>query len=331
MQSARLDPRIHRRLQSLGGFLNELQTQYHRRNLLDSDPLEYVHHYSNPWDQEVVALVAALLAYGNVKQVRKSVSDVLARIGRVAESPSEMIRNLQGLGGRKSPYSKQVSREFETFVHRFNRGPDFVVLFHLISESWIRSGSVGGHFLQNLEPEGNISEALSLLIADWRSWVKDMGPKSAAKSFQYLLTSPADGSSCKRWCMLLRWMGRKDELDPGLWCQGSGLSGTFPDGRSLRASQLILPLDTHTGRISQYLGLTQRKTLDWKAALEITQNLSVCDPQDPTRYDFSLSRLGILDVCKRKYRVEICTHCQLLTHCKFALKSHQKSKKKKTK
>jgi uncharacterized protein (TIGR02757 family) len=322
--------RLTSRLTQLGGFLNELQTQYHRRNLLDSDPLEYVHHYSNPWDQEVVALVAALLAYGNVKQVRKSVSDVLARIGRVAESPSEIIRGLQGLSGCKSAYTKHVSREFESFVHRFNRGPDLVVLFQLISESWIRSGSVGGHFLQNLEPESNISEALSLLIADWRKWSsKELKVKKG--SFGYLLTSPADGSSCKRWCMLLRWMGRKDELDPGLWCQGSGLVGTFPEGRSLRASQLILPLDTHTGRISQYLGLTQRKTLDWKAALEITQNLSVCDSEDPTRYDFSLSRLGILDVCKRKYRVEICTHCQLLTHCKFAQKSNQNSKKKRMK
>jgi uncharacterized protein (TIGR02757 family) len=323
-----LQLRQQERLRSLGGFLNELQTQYHKRNLLDSDPLEFVYHYSNPWDQELVALVAALLAYGNVKQVRKSVSDVLARVARVAESPSAMVRGLEGLAGRRSPYAKQVSREFESFVHRFNRGPDLVVLFQLISETWIRSGSVGAHFLGRLEPEQDITDALSLLIADWRKWSKGMGNDS----FQYLLTSPADGSSCKRWCMLLRWMGRKDELDPGLWNAGSGLEGTFPPGKFLNPRQLVLPLDTHTGRISQYLGLTKRKTLDWKAALEITQNLSVCDPEDPTRYDFSLSRLGILDVCQRKYRAEICINCQLLSFCKFAQKNvAKKSREKVTK
>ena len=65
-------------------------------------------------------------------------------------------------------------------------------------------------------------------------------------------------------------MGRRDELDPGLWTEGGALAGTFRDGRSLRASQLVIPLDTHTGRISQYLALTERKTLGWRAALEVT-------------------------------------------------------------
>lgn len=334
MPTARLESRPQNRetratlrLQSLGGFLNDLQRQYHRRDLLDSDPLEFVHHYSNPWDQEVVALIAALLAYGNVKQVRKSVSEALTRMTRLASSPSDMIRRLGGMAGRSSPDARQVGREFETFIHRFNRGGDLVLLFQLISETWIRSGSVGAHFLKSLEPDQDISNALSALIGDWREWSKGMGPNS----FQYLLTSPKDGSSCKRWCMFLRWMGRKDELDPGLWCEGSGLEETFPPGKALKANQLVLPLDTHTGRISQYLGLTKRKTLDWKAALEITQNLSVCDPEDPTRYDFALSRLGILDVCQRKYRAEICTNCQLLSFCKFAQKQKRKPTKVKAK
>jgi len=76
-------------------------------------------------------------------------------------------------------------------------------------------------------------------------------------------------------------------------------------GRWLKASQLVLPLDTHTGRISQYLGLTRRRTLGWVAALEVTAALRQCDPGDPTRYDFSMARLGILDLCQRRYRAEL--------------------------
>jgi uncharacterized protein (TIGR02757 family) len=302
------------RLTRVGVFLNELQTIYHRRDLLSSDPLEFVHLFDDPWDQEAVALVAALLAYGNVKQVRKSVSDVLQRMAKLGGSPAQVIRNLQ-----EPDFKIRADREFSSFVHRFNQGADLVLLFELLSRSWLQYGSMGAHFLLYLNPEEqDITQALSQLIADWRAWAGKR--KKGRDSFQYLLTSPEDGSCCKRWCMLLRWMGRKDELDPGLWTSQSKLLRTFPEGKSLKSSQLILPLDTHTGRISQYLGLTQRKTLDWRAALEITQSLGVCDSNDPTRYDFALSRLGILAVCKSKYREEICGRCQLVGACKFAQK-----------
>jgi uncharacterized protein (TIGR02757 family) len=317
-------PKLHNktlvRLNRVGAFLNELQKTYHRRDLLNSDPLEFVYHFSDPFDQESVALVAALLAYGNVKQVRKSVKDVLDRMERLGGSPAQLVRRL---GDREDPgyadFNRRFEKEFASFVHRFNRGKDLVLLFRLLAESWKRHGSLGGHFLTHQSTHSlDITDALSALIADWRDWSYQLFKAPKKSSFHYLLTSPADGSCCKRWCMFLRWMGRKDELDPGLWTEESGLRSSFPEGLSLHSSQLILPLDTHTGRISQYLGLTQRKTLDWKAALEITQSLGVCDPTDPTRYDFSLSRLGILDVCKRHYREEICTQCQLVTVCRFA-------------
>jgi uncharacterized protein (TIGR02757 family) len=307
---------LKRDLKKVGVLLNELHLAYHRRDFLDSDPLEFVHQYSDPWDRETVALIAALLAYGNVKQVRKSVANALSRLSRLGSRPSEVVRKLEGVEDRAGrEFKKATAREFDGFVHRFNRGDDLVLLLKLLSESWMRHGSMGAHFLSYLDPEEKeISGALNGLIADWRGWSAGRGKAS----FQYLLTSPDDGSCCKRWCMLLRWMGRKDELDPGLWTHESPLASGFPNGRFLRSDQLILPLDTHTGRISQYLGLTRRKTLDWKAALEITQNLGVCDPKDPTRYDFALSRLGILDVCQRKYRAEICTRCQLVSACQFA-------------
>jgi endonuclease III len=86
-----------------------------------------------------------------------------------------------------------------------------------------------------------------------------------------------------------------------------------------------MPLDTHTGRISQYIGLTRRKSLGWKAACEITDRLRECDAEDPVKYDFALARLGILDLCKRSYRAEICEKCELRPACKFANRS-QKAK-----
>ena len=91
-----------------------------------------------------------------------------------------------------------------------------------------------------------------------------------------------------------------------------------------------MPLDTHTGRISQYIGLTKRKSLNWKAAVEITERLRDCDSEDPVRYDFALARLGILELCQRRFRVEICRDCDLLRVCRFAQKGLSKSASRST-
>lgn len=83
----------------------------------------------------------------------------------------------------------------------------------------------------------------------------------------------------KRYMMYLRWMVRKDALDLGLWSK-------------IDKKDLILPLDTHTFKVSQRLGLLKRKTYDMKAAIEVTQRLRKFDKSDPIKYDFALYRLG---------------------------------------
>lgn len=306
-------------------FLDRLTQQYHRTEFLWSDPLEFVHRYQDAWDQEAVALFASVLAYGNVRQIRKSVDDLLSRMTRAAGSPAEFVR----LVGKNPEQGRQA---LEGFVHRFNVGGDLLLLSSLLGQSWSRYGSLGSHFLTHLEPgAANISEALNGLIADWKAMIQS-DPKLAAifkknPTFSYLLTAPQDGSCCKRWCMFLRWMGRKDEIDPGLWGEKSPLRKTFPKSRFLKPSQLVLPLDTHTGRISQYIGLTGRKSLNWLAALEVTESLKACDPNDPSKYDFALARLGILDLCQHRYREEICSKCDLVTVCQFASHSRKSVRK----
>ena len=82
--------------------------------------------------------------------------------------------------------------------------------------------------------------------------------------------------------MYLRWMVRKDAsgVDFGIW-------------DSIPASALYLPLDVHSGNIGRKLGLLKRKQNDWKAVEEITANLRLLDPSDPTRFDFALFGAGI--------------------------------------
>ena len=74
-------------------------------------------------------------------------------------------------------------------------------------------------------------------------------------------------------------MVREDELDMGIWSK-------------IDKKDLLMPLDTHTFKVSQKLGLLKRKTYDMKAVLELTQTLKSFDKNDPIKYDFALYRLG---------------------------------------
>lgn len=258
-------------VQKLKLFLDQTYDRYHRVEYLYSDPLGLVHHWSEPLDQECVGLIGALLAYGNVKQIRASTQkaiQILTDSG--ALTPSEAVRKLKDSDRKK----------WQGWAHRFNVGDDLWVLLKLLQKVWKAYGSLGNSFAQLVRAEDEtIENALNLLVRDWRKQGRDLG---ALGSFDFLLTAPENGSCCKRWCMLLRWMGRKDALDLGLW--------------KIDPSKLVMPLDTHTWRLSHRLGLVSRKTSDWKAALEVTASLKKLDPSDPTRYDFSLCRIGILDL-----------------------------------
>lgn len=298
--------------EALKAALGPLFSKYHSRKYLASDPLEFPHRFSDPWDREAVALFSAVLAYGNVAQIRRSVEDLLARIAGLGLGPAEMIRSLETEAGERN-----WRAAVRGFVHRFNVGEDFALFARLLARSWRRHGSFGAHLAARMAPDAeDFGDGLSRVFADWQDWRSEFC--AAPASFDYLLTPPSLGSACKRWCMLLRWMVRKDALDLGLWRRGSPLLPA--DSAGIEPRQLVMPLDTHTGRISRYVGLTERRSLGWKAAREITDRLRECDAEDPVKYDFALARLGILDVCQLRFRVEICMGCDLLRICRFARK-----------
>jgi uncharacterized protein (TIGR02757 family) len=109
-----------------------------------------------------------------------------------------------------------------------------------------------------------------------------------SKGYEFLIgkipTKKIKGiSPYKRWNMFLRWMVRDTQPDIGLF-------------RGVKKSDLIIPLDTHTHKVSLNLGLLERKTYDLQAAIELTQNLKKFDPIDPLKYDFALYRIGQFNI-----------------------------------
>ena len=264
---------------------------------LNSDPLYFSHQYSGKQNREIVGLISAVLAYGNVKQIHLSIQKALEPLGK---SPIDTIIKLDPC---------QTAKEYQSFVHRFNTGSDITLLLYFLHQIYTHYQSLEDFFLKGFNSEdptieqGLIQFARNFFMLDCSPFYQGVLPQDAG--VRYLITSPEKGSACKRLNMFLRWMVRSDDgVDLGLW-------------NGVNASQLIFPMDAHTARISYYIGLTERKSASWKMALEVTQNIKKIAPNDPVKYDFALSRLGILDLCEHSYKKALCEQCQLLKLCRL--------------
>jgi len=240
--------------------LNGLYARYNRRAMVHPDPLEFLWDYPDPRDREIVALVASSLAYGRVAQILKSVRIVLDRMG----PPAHFL---------KRSSESTLLRTFGGFKHRFTTGEAMAALLCGAKRASERHGSLLACFEAGLNAsDETVLDALSAFVAQ-------LSELSGGRCGS-LLPSPADGSACKRLNLFLRWLVRRDDVDPGGW-------------ESVGAARLVMPLDVHIHRICRTLGLTRRNAADMRTALEITRAFRRICPRDPIRYDFSLSRLGI--------------------------------------
>ena len=240
--------------------LDGLYARYNRRGMIHPDPLEFLWDYPDPRDREIVALVASSLAYGRVAQILKSVRIVLDRM----DSPARFL---------KSSSESALLRTFGGFKHRFTTGEEMAALLYGAKRASERHGSLLACF------EAGLSDSDETVLGALSAFVAQLAEPSGGRCGS-LLPSPADGSACKRLNLFLRWLVRRDDVDPGGW-------------ESVSAARLVVPLDVHIHRICRTLGLTRRNPADMRTALEITQAFRLICPGDPIRYDFSLSRLGI--------------------------------------
>jgi hypothetical protein len=97
--------------------LEALYSTYNRRCYVHPDPLEFLYDFHDPLDVEVVGFIASSLAYGNVKQILRSISLVLGKMG---SCPSAFLLS--------SPFN-QIAEVSSNFKHRFTTGED---LAHLL-------------------------------------------------------------------------------------------------------------------------------------------------------------------------------------------------------
>jgi len=241
-------------------MLDDLRAKYNRREFVRPDPLEFLYDYEDVQDREVVGLIASSLAYGRVKCILRSVARVLERMHRPARFLEEVSETA-------------LFDTFRDFRHRVTSGETLSLLLLGAKRVISRYGSLGACFRAALREEHDtVFPALSSFV--------DELTRSAGSCPKHLLPVPAKGGACKRLNLFLRWMVRRDEVDPGGWDE-------------VPPAKLVVPLDTHMHNVGRVLGFTKRKQADRRTVLEITAAFRSIAPEDPVRYDFALTRLGI--------------------------------------
>jgi len=273
----------------LAGVLENLYRRYNHRKFIATDPLRFVYDYRRNRDREIAAFLCACLAYGRVAHIKNSLTQLLSRMG---PRPFDFAVS----------FDRRKARRLDTFRHRFTSGSDIADLLLALKSAIRRHGSIEGLFSSCVrQGDPDVTAALSRFRRRLLAGRPSGNGSPVSKGLAYLVCDPAGGSACKRLNLFLRWMVRRDEVDPGLW-------------RSVDKAQLIVPVDTHMSRLCRILRLSNRKTASLAAAVEITKNFSVIEPADPVKYDFALSRIGIVENCTGRFR-EGCEACDLACYC----------------
>lgn len=248
-------------LQPERAWLERLHRRYHHRRYVDPDPLALLYPYEDLRDREIVGLIAASLAYGNVKAMLPAIRQVLEILG---PAPA---RALAGLSRR------QVAGRLRGFRYRFTSGAQIGGLLVAVQRVVTDRGSLEASFAAHATGERET------VLPALEGFVQELSG-AAPCALMHLLPCPSRGSACKRLNLYLRWMVRADAVDPGGW-------------RAARPRQLLMPLDTHVHRTALARGWTRRRGADLRTAVDVTAFLRTIRADDPLRYDFAITRPGI--------------------------------------
>ncbi len=251
--------------------LNELYEEYNRREYVEPDPLQFLYMYEGngsrvKQNREIAGIVASSLAFGSVSQIIKSIERVLNALTENGNLELyEVVMMKRG----------NLKNKLRGIKHRWVSGEEVASLVSGVARAIKKYGSLERCFARHYDSgEGSIRGAIDGFVSELREFSGDSCGK--------LLPIAGTKSACKRINLFLRWMVRKDDVDPGGWSV-------------LSARDLVYPLDVHIRRLGIELGFSSRKTPDFGSAEEITAGFREVSPDDPVKYDFALTRFGIRD------------------------------------
>ena len=205
-------------------LLDALHDKYNSPDFIADDPISVPHRYTDRADREIAGFFSATIAWGNRKAIVRSGHRMMHFMD---DAPADFVRNA----------SQRELALLSSYVHRtFNGGDlrDFVLALRRMEE---RHGGIGNFF----ETRYEAAQSMPAVLVDFR---REFFAGEHAPRCEKHVSSVERGAACKRLCMYLRWMVRRDDrgVDFGLW-------------RRIPMSALYLPLDVHVGETARALGL----------------------------------------------------------------------------
>lgn len=249
-------------------FLLRKAEEYNRPSFIEQDPIFVAHQFAkNQASAEIAGFFAAVFAWGNRKTI---INKSLELMNLMDNSPYEFIKFHQ----------ESDRKRFLHFKHRTFNATDLLWFIEVLQQHYQRFDSLEQAFFPHSVLQEKDAVKNGLLQLRKTFFQEEISPKRSQKH----LSSPENGSACKRLNMFLRWMVRKDGMgvDFGLW-------------NHVSPNQLMLPLDLHVARVARKLSILKREQTDWLAVEELTTWCKRIRPEDPALLDFALFSLGVME------------------------------------
>jgi uncharacterized protein (TIGR02757 family) len=248
--------------EQLKKFLDAKVRLYNQPAFIEKDPISIPHQFHKKQDIEISGLFAATLAWGNRTTI---INNCKKLMDLMDNSPYDFILN----------FRETDLKPFIHFVHRTFNATDLLYFLHFLQYHYRQHPSLEDAFV----PAARYNEdTVGPALIHYHQYFFSMEHPERTKKH---VATPDRNSACKRLCMYLRWMVRKDAagVDFGIW-------------KKIRPQQLVCPLDVHVARVAERMNLLPNNKSNWTNALELTARLREMNPKDPAIYDYALFSLG---------------------------------------
>lgn len=246
--------------QKLKDQLIALADKYETKDFIKNDPSKFMHQVKDVGNQEIVAFLAASLAFGRREQI-------LSHIQKILDNSGNDIKKWI-LDGKFNDFFPNDEKSF----YRTYSNAAMISFFDTLRNILLKENEkTFGEYVKVMHTDGKF---LHLTI-------ESLFPKECT------LIPHSEDSAAKKINMFLRWMCRTNScVDLGIW--------TWYDKKNL-----LIPLDTHVMQEATKFSLIEPassgkpKSASLKTAIELTKKLGEVFPDDPARGDFALFGLGV--------------------------------------
>ena len=238
-------------------FLDQLYLRFDADSFKQGDPCGVVHeltrHTSLQLDIEIGALLTSMISWGSRKVIIPTALHMLR--DEMKWHPATFIMN--------RAYEHSYTNAKNDCVYRTLNVPTFKTVCDNLRTN-LQDYPTMEDRLRGLSTKETISE-----ICRWLSPAK---------------VGTMDKSACKRICMFLRWMVRREEPDFGLWHTRS-------------QQDLYAVMDVHV--CQQTTQILNGKKPTWKTCELLTEIFREWCPEDPLKYDIALMVAADLQAQKK--------------------------------